>query len=164
MLNGRYELLGIKDVEAFTARISEKTRSQLSYHDSLDLHAFLISECWELSLRYEAAGRASPPSLGRSFAGQSSSGSAGGSAGADGSTRTASSNGRGSSSSASMPTLPNAIDWERLSERGSAILRTIAVLLAAGYSPREVGLELGTSTRWVLTRLEELADELERLS
>jgi DNA-binding CsgD family transcriptional regulator len=63
-----------------------------------------------------------------------------------------------------MPTLPNAIDWERLSERGSAILRTIAVLLAAGYSPREVGLELGTSTRWVLTRLEELADELERLS
>jgi hypothetical protein len=54
VLNGRYELLGIKDVEAFTARISEKTRSQLSYHDGLDLHAFLISECWELSLRYES--------------------------------------------------------------------------------------------------------------
>jgi hypothetical protein len=53
LLNGKYELLGIEDVEAFTAGIIHRSRLDLSYHDREELHVFLIEECWKLSLRYK---------------------------------------------------------------------------------------------------------------
>jgi hypothetical protein len=52
VLNGKLSLHGI-DVEAFTAAIVRYSHFQLSYHDRQDLHAFLIEECWKLSLRFE---------------------------------------------------------------------------------------------------------------
>jgi DNA-binding NarL/FixJ family response regulator len=50
-----------------------------------------------------------------------------------------------------------------LSERGQAILRLIGIPTWAGWSAREIARELGTSTRWVSMRLEELRAELEQL-
>jgi DNA-binding CsgD family transcriptional regulator len=74
-----------------------------------------------------------------------------------------STNGRGASSSVSTtPKLE--VDWTRLSPRGTAIARQIGSRLLEGYSPREIGRQLGTTTRWVSNRLDELRDELERLN
>jgi DNA-binding NarL/FixJ family response regulator len=55
-------------------------------------------------------------------------------------------------------------DWTSLTPRGQAILRTIAIPISKGYSEREIGLALGTSTRWVSSRMAELRDELEQQS
>ena len=69
-------------------------------------------------------------------------------------------NGRSESLSAS--TAPSEIDWSTLSPRGTAIARQIGTRLLEGYTPREIASELGTSTRWVSSRLDELRAELER--
>ena len=61
-----------------------------------------------------------------------------------------------------MPTLE--INWSTLSPRGTAIARQIGTRVLDGYTPREIASELGTSTKWVSTRLDELRVELERLS
>ena len=53
LLSGKYELLGIEDVEAFTASVVHRSRLDLSHHDREELHVFLIEQCWKLSLRYK---------------------------------------------------------------------------------------------------------------
>jgi hypothetical protein len=63
-----------------------------------------------------------------------------------------------------MPTISSEIDWNRLSPRGQAILRQIAIPISEGYSPTEVARGLGTSLSWTLKRMSELRRELERLS
>lgn len=75
-----------------------------------------------------------------------------------------STNGRGPSCSASAWTVPTEIDFDQLSTRGLAILRQIAIPIANGYSVTEIRRELGTTRSWVLTRLDELRNEIERLS
>jgi hypothetical protein len=57
--------------------------------------------------------------------------------------------------------MPTKIDWSTLSPRSLAIARQIGTRLSEGYSPTEIGIEFGTSTRWVLTRIVELRRELE---
>jgi hypothetical protein len=57
ILYGTYSLLGIADVEAFTARIIQRSQlDELSAHDREELHAYLISECWRESTRFEPGG------------------------------------------------------------------------------------------------------------
>ena len=73
-----------------------------------------------------------------------------------------STNGLDPSCSASTWTVPTEIDFDQLSTRGLAILRQIAIPIANGYSLTEIRRELGTSRSWVLTRLDELRDELVR--
>jgi DNA-binding CsgD family transcriptional regulator len=53
------------------------------------------------------------------------------------------------------------VDWEKLSPRGRAILRQIAVPLSMGYSTAEVSATLGISTSYVNGLLVELQGELE---
>jgi hypothetical protein len=53
LLGRPWALLGIEDVEAFTARIVERSPVELSYHERESLHSFLISETWRLSLSYK---------------------------------------------------------------------------------------------------------------
>jgi hypothetical protein len=64
----------------------------------------------------------------------------------------------GQSSSAS--TIPTEIIWDRLSERGTAILRQVAIPISNGWTPQEIAKELGTTKRWVLDRMDELRDEI----
>jgi len=52
--------------------------------------------------------------------------------------------------------MPTKIDWTKVSPRGQAIARQIGTRLSEGYSPTEIGIEFGTSTKWVLTRIAEL--------
>ena len=49
LLNGTFSLLGIQDVEAFTARIVERSGLRLSADDREELHVYLIESAWELS-------------------------------------------------------------------------------------------------------------------
>jgi DNA-binding transcriptional regulator LsrR (DeoR family) len=51
-----------------------------------------------------------------------------------------------------------------LSERGKAILRTVAIPISEGWQPREIGKGLGISGPSVSRLLDELRDELERLN
>ena len=53
MLNGRLRLHDINDVEAFCARIVERTNPTLSHHDREDLLAYLITTTWELSAKHQ---------------------------------------------------------------------------------------------------------------
>jgi DNA-binding NarL/FixJ family response regulator len=55
------------------------------------------------------------------------------------------------------------MDFSTLSSRGQAILRLIVRPISEGFSVGEVAKELGTSRRWVSTRLDELREELEQL-
>lgn len=55
MLNGKLQLHDVRDVEAFTHRLLPNNPS-LDPHEREDLHAYLIAECWELSLRYQPGG------------------------------------------------------------------------------------------------------------
>jgi hypothetical protein len=50
MLNGKIELHGIKDPEAFCARVIEGSHLKLSHHDKEDLLAELLEVLWELSV------------------------------------------------------------------------------------------------------------------
>jgi hypothetical protein len=52
LLNAKFSLLGIADVEAFTGRIVERSGLRLSAQDREDLHVWLIEECWTLSTCY----------------------------------------------------------------------------------------------------------------
>ena len=80
----------------------------------------------------------------------------------DGSSKTASTNGPGPSSSHST-TATIVIRWAELSERGQALLRTVGVPISVGYSEREIARGLGMPTRWVSEALVELQDELRQL-
>ena len=60
--------------------------------------------------------------------------------------------------------MPADVDWSRLSERGAAIARLIAIPNSEGYSTGEIARKLATTRRWVFDRLDELRDELERLA
>ena len=53
LLNAKYSLLGIADVEGFTGRIVKHSGLRLSVQDREELHVWLIEECWLLSRRYE---------------------------------------------------------------------------------------------------------------
>ena len=56
MLTGTLSLHEIDDVEAFTLAIVQRSRLELSHHDREDLVAYLLTECWRLSLRFEPGG------------------------------------------------------------------------------------------------------------
>jgi hypothetical protein len=74
-------------------------------------------------------------------------------------------NGRSPSGSVSTRRLTTTeVDWERLSPRGKAILRQIAIPHSEGLLLIEIAVELKTSASWVSSRLLELADELEQLT
>lgn len=75
-----------------------------------------------------------------------------------------STNGRGPNSYRSTPTIPSEIDWTQVSPRGRAIARRVAIPYSMGFSVREIAKLRGTTTNWVLDRLDELRSELEHLS
>jgi hypothetical protein len=113
----------------------------LTHRDHEELHVYLIEECWRLSLKYDAERGEFTTWIGRA---------------------------RGRSIT----------DWQRkhygrtkwvvriacTSAHGrSSSHSTPAIPISKGYSPTEIASGLGTSTRWVLKRLDELRAELERL-
>ncbi len=57
LLRGRFALHDVDDVEKFCGRILDDQQRALGVrlrpHDSEDALAFLVSECWRLSLRYD---------------------------------------------------------------------------------------------------------------
>ena len=55
LLNGKLSLHGIDDVERFAGAIVQRSGLELSLHDGEELHAYLITECWRLSLRYDGS-------------------------------------------------------------------------------------------------------------
>jgi hypothetical protein len=55
VLNGKLILHG-EDVEALCGKVVTLSRLELTYHEREDLLAYLIEECWELSLRYRPGG------------------------------------------------------------------------------------------------------------
>jgi hypothetical protein len=57
LLNARFSLHDVDDVERFVSGIIQRSRLQLSYHQTEDLTSFLVASCWELSIRYEPNGR-----------------------------------------------------------------------------------------------------------
>jgi DNA-binding CsgD family transcriptional regulator len=92
--------------------------------------------------------------------GGTSTSSASSRGGPNGSFGIASTKGPGRRSSASTP--PTAtVAWEKLSPRGRAILRQIAVPLSLGYSPAEISATLGISSSYVSGLLAELQGELD---
>jgi hypothetical protein len=92
----------------------------------------------------------------------SSTGSANASVGRNGSSAIEPTNGHAQKSSVS--TIPSEVNWSTLSERGQAILRQVGTRLSEGYTPGEIGHELGISRRLVLGLVDELRTELERIS
>jgi DNA-binding NarL/FixJ family response regulator len=72
-------------------------------------------------------------------------------------------NGSQSSTSASQ-TIPGDVDWSKLSPRGQAILRLIAIPHSEGWRVREIAEQLGTTASWVSIRLSEFRAEINRLS
>lgn len=61
MATAKLSLHGIDDVEAFAGAIVQRSWLELSHHDREDLHAYLVAECWRLSLRYERGDPQFPP-------------------------------------------------------------------------------------------------------
>jgi hypothetical protein len=53
LLHARYSLHDIRDVEALCHEIVNRSDLDLSHHERESLVAYLISECWLLSQRYE---------------------------------------------------------------------------------------------------------------
>ena len=151
----------VDDAERFTRAIVTRSGLTLSFHDREDLGAYLVETCWELSLRYQAGG----PSF-STYAGtilrrravdwvrQR-----------DGRTiwkfkhriherpRREFVSLDGPARGGLVETLAER-DGDREADRDEALGR---------YTPREIASELGTSTRWVSSRLDELRAELERL-
>lgn len=168
LLNGRLELHGV-DAEGLSRRaLDDSLRSRgahLSREEYEDALSYVISELWRLSLDYDPERTASFATFGYRRGGFSrSTGSGSGSAAPSGSSETAAPMlASVPTFSHSMPTVPGEIDWTRLSERGQAILRTIALPISAGFSPGEIASELGTSTSWVSSRMDELRNELKSL-
>jgi DNA-directed RNA polymerase specialized sigma24 family protein len=50
------KLWDVDDASAFVWAIVRKGGRELDYHDAEDLHAYLLAECWRLSLRYVPGG------------------------------------------------------------------------------------------------------------
>jgi hypothetical protein len=84
------------------------------------------------------------------------------SSGRSGNAETGSTNGAAPSSSRSTT---RQIRYERLSPRGTAVMRQIMTrVILDGLTPTEIGYELGTSRRWVSQQIDELRAEIERLN
>jgi hypothetical protein len=64
--------------------------------------------------------------------------------------------------SRSTPTVPTEINWTRLSERGTAILRQVGIPLSKGLTLGEVARDLGISARSASALVDELRTELEQ--
>jgi hypothetical protein len=60
-------------------------------------------------------------------------------------------------------TMSLAVNWSRLSPRGTAIAKQVGTRLSEGYSPREIACELQTSSSSVSLLLAELQAEVRRL-
>jgi DNA-directed RNA polymerase specialized sigma24 family protein len=163
LLGGTLELHGV-DIEHVARkelqRALRKLGAYLAEHEREDALAFVVSEVWRASLDFDPArgsfGARASFVASRRLAdwirkrhGRERDGS--------GATAATSANGRNSSRSTSI-----AIDWTRLSPRGQAILRLIAIPVSNGCSQTQIALNLGTSTNWVSRRLAELRDELSR--
>ena len=53
------ELHDVRDAEQFARAIAARSNLRLSYHDTDDLHEYLLSELWVLSTRYNPGGTVS---------------------------------------------------------------------------------------------------------
>jgi hypothetical protein len=165
LLNRKYALLGIEDVEAFCARIVERRRLDwLLWHERDALITYLVEVCWEQSRRFEPRGypfsqwvrptlelrtvdwiRAT---LGRSkwqFAGHAYE--------------------RERPEFVSLDADDSEHDRLGTALPGSGgIVVNIAWPMSSGVSKREVAVQVGETTGWVSARLAELRRELERLN
>jgi hypothetical protein len=56
------------------------------------------------------------------------------------------------------------IDWEKLSPRGQILVLQIGTLLSVGYSQREIAELYDEQEAWALARVQELREELDRIS
>jgi DNA-binding Lrp family transcriptional regulator len=56
------------------------------------------------------------------------------------------------------------VNWSKLSPRGQQLLRQIGTPLSLGYSQREIADFLGEPEAWVMARVRELREEIERVS
>jgi hypothetical protein len=108
----------------------------------------------------------SASTLAPSFAGESSTGNENGSAAGADNSQTVSSNGNGLLSSHSTTTATALIDWawESLSPRATAIAGRWRCRFPSDSRRSRWLAQLMTSEKWVSDRLDELADELRRLS
>jgi hypothetical protein len=156
------KLHDIDDAAQFVAIIVTRSGLRLSFHDREDSNSFSWSKFGgsASATSPESSGedlRSGPTSLSASA---SSTGKGNDSGGLGGEVTSESSHG----SSASTPTIPTEIVWETLSKRGQAILRQVGTRLSDGYTPSEIGRELGISRSSVSSLVDELRTELERLA
>lgn len=54
------------------------------------------------------------------------------------------------------------IEWENLSTDSLWTIQKIAIPMSEGYSAREIAKSLGTTTSWVLARMDKLRSEIEK--
>jgi hypothetical protein len=166
LLSGKLALHDCEDVEALAQSVISRAALDLRPHQHEDLLAFLLGECWRLSLKYEQGKGSTTSFVGWATTNlrlRSSTGYAPNSGGRATSSATAYTNGSSLVSSHSRTTATE-VDWSMLSPRGQAILRTIGIPRSEGYSLREIARQLGTTSFWVSARLVELRSEIERLS
>ena len=154
------QLHDVRDSEAFVAAIANRSQLELGPDDDEDLRQFLLTELWHLGVRYE-------PSRNRAF-----------SAYAVAILKRRAVDWQRQRFGRTVwkfkdrvyerPRVENRLARCRRTGRGSrsgqAILRTVATSASQGFSATEIGRGLGTSKFWVCDRLDELRDELGRLS
>ena len=170
MLNTKLVCHDIDDVERFCQWIA-KNETSLSPSDKEDLVAYLVSLCWELSLKYEPEGATI---LFRSYAGSILRNRI-----VDWKRKTF-----GDSRYGALPTVYstdeydfeiavedtglNDIDgqdipahlYENLSEDGLWAFEHIAIPIANGYKLSEIAKEYGRSTMWVNEQLSLVKEEM----
>ena len=171
LLSSRFELFDIDDVERFASRIVERSRLELSYHDREDLLASLIFECWRCANDYDPSRAAFSTFATYKLRAavvtwlRTSNERCG---------RTGFVGGRTIWKYKNKPdhVRPQRIlisfdDDARLVDTlagGTAIARQIGTRLLEGYTPGEIGKELGISRCSVSSLVDELRSEIERLS
>lgn len=159
LLNAKFSLLEIADVEAFTARIIQRSNLRLNPSDHEELQ---LPYRHHLGALAKAATRTGPFSrwVGYTLALRITDWQRSIKGERNGRSKTEPTNGSHPRLSASMT---NTIEWEKLSPRGLAILRLIAIPISNGWSEREVARGLLTTRSWVSDGMDEFRDELERL-
>ena len=165
MLTGKLSLHGIDDVEAFAAAIVNRSRLELNHHDREDLACYLVETAWELSLKYQRGDPKYPPRFSVYAAPILRNRVVDWQRKRFGRTRWVFHDRVHMRPGVELVSLdaddPDGTRFEKLSDRGQAILRLVAAPIWLGYSEREVARELGTTKRWVSYRLDELRAELE---
>lgn len=165
LLNGRLELHGV-DAEGLVRKALDdalRTRGiHLRPHEHADAVAFLVAECWRLSVAYDPARTSRFSTFAyrrlRLLVWDWHRREYGRTKWAFG--NATSTNGRDPTFSTS--TVPGEIDWSALSEQGKATARRIALPLSMGYTVWEVAQSIGITRSSVERLVGELRNELER--